>query len=76
MAAYERALAAEEATAMSRQASPVYEAWPTHIAALIAQERPDLDAELLAHIVPGSLHTDPFLGNVARRVLWERPPEQ
>lgn len=42
-------------------AHPVYRFWHGHISALIAEERPDLDAEMLAHILLGALHSDPIL---------------
>lgn len=32
--------------------------WHGHAAALVAQARPGLDADLLAHILLGSLHTE------------------
>jgi AcrR family transcriptional regulator len=44
-----------------RDAHPVYRFWHEHIATLIGAERPDLDAELLAHIMLGTLHSDPIL---------------
>lgn len=53
MAAYEHALTAQET-----EVSSVYRDWHAHISALIAQARPDLDAELLADLLLGSLHTD------------------
>jgi AcrR family transcriptional regulator len=40
---------------------PVYEFWHDHIAALISAERPDLDTELLAHMLLATLHSDPIL---------------
>jgi AcrR family transcriptional regulator len=40
---------------------PVYQFWHGHISALIAEGRPDLDAELQAHILLGTLHSDPVL---------------
>jgi AcrR family transcriptional regulator len=60
MVAYDRVLTSEERTAMSRHAGPVYESWHAHIATLVAEERPDLDAELLAHVILGSLYSDPL----------------
>ncbi|MEU8539752.1 helix-turn-helix domain-containing protein [Streptomyces sp. NPDC048717] len=39
----------------SAEQSSVYWFWQGHISALIAEERPDLDAELLAHILLGAL---------------------
>lgn len=53
MAAYEHALTVQET-----EVSSVYHDWHAHISALIAQARPDLDAELLADLLLGSLHTD------------------
>jgi AcrR family transcriptional regulator len=44
-----------------RSAHPVYQFWHGHIAALISEERPDLDAELLAHTLLATLHSDPIL---------------
>jgi len=41
-----------------RQAGGVYQYWHRHVSTLIAQARPELDAELLAHILLGSLHSD------------------
>lgn len=52
VAAYEKA--AEE----ERQASDVYQYWHRHVSRLIAQARPELNAELLAHILLGALHSD------------------
>jgi AcrR family transcriptional regulator len=43
------------------EARPVYDVWHAHIAALIAEERADLDADLFAHVLLGSLHSDPVL---------------
>ncbi|GAA5196572.1 TetR/AcrR family transcriptional regulator [Rugosimonospora acidiphila] len=58
IAAYEHALTNEEHAERSRQSSPLYQAWHRHVAGLIVQARPDLDGELLAHILLGSLHSD------------------
>jgi AcrR family transcriptional regulator len=43
----------------SRAAHPVYEFWHGHVAGLLGAARPDLDADLLAHILLGVLHTEP-----------------
>jgi hypothetical protein len=40
---------------------PVYRSWHGHLSALIAEQRPDLDAELFAHLLLGSLQSDPVL---------------
>jgi AcrR family transcriptional regulator len=52
VAAYEKAAEGE------RQAGDVYQYWHRHVGGLIAQARPELDAELLAHILLGALHSD------------------
>lgn len=52
VAAYEGA-APEE-----RQAGDFYQHWHRHVSALIIEARPELDAELLAHILLGALHSD------------------
>jgi AcrR family transcriptional regulator len=58
--------AAEQATlarsaAASRQESPVYVSWHSHVAALLAQARPDLEADLHAHVILGALHEPAFV---------------
>ncbi|MFE7312316.1 TetR/AcrR family transcriptional regulator [Streptomyces sp. NPDC057555] len=45
----------------SRAHHSVYGFWHGHISALIAEERPDLDAELLAHILLGALQNGPIV---------------
>jgi AcrR family transcriptional regulator len=42
-------------------AHPVYQFWHGHTAALISAERPDLDAELLAHMLLATVQSDPIL---------------
>jgi AcrR family transcriptional regulator len=58
LTAHEHALATRKDTASARETNPVYLFWHSHTSALIAQARPGLDADLLAHILLGSLHTD------------------
>jgi AcrR family transcriptional regulator len=41
--------------------NPTYQAWHSHISTLLAEARPDLDAELLADLLLASLHSDPVL---------------
>jgi AcrR family transcriptional regulator len=48
----------EEAETGERQAGEIYRYWHRHVSTLIAQARPELDAELLAHILLGALHSD------------------
>ncbi|WP_328389233.1 TetR/AcrR family transcriptional regulator [Streptomyces sp. NBC_00400] len=39
----------------------VYGFWHGHISGLLAEERPDLDAELLAHVLMGALQNGPIV---------------
>jgi AcrR family transcriptional regulator len=48
-----------------RDRPPVYAFWHSHISGLIAAERPDADADLIAHVVLGALHSDPILKELA-----------
>ncbi len=54
------------------ESRPVYDVWHAHISALITEERADLDADLVAHILLSSLHSDPILrlleGNESHRL--------
>ncbi|HTZ25092.1 MAG TPA: hypothetical protein VMC83_13965, partial [Streptosporangiaceae bacterium] len=65
MAAYEQAESGE------RQEGLLYQVWHQHVSSLIAQARPDLDAELLGHLLLGSLHSDLVL-HLLRRQETER----
>jgi AcrR family transcriptional regulator len=40
---------------------PVYRWWHAHTSGLIAAERPDLDADLLGHVLLGAFHHEPVL---------------
>lgn len=40
---------------------PIYAMWHTHVSALISEERPDLDATLLADLLLSGLHSEPVL---------------
>jgi AcrR family transcriptional regulator len=40
---------------------PLHRTWHTHVQALIATERPDLDADAAAHVLIGALTSDPVL---------------
>jgi AcrR family transcriptional regulator len=66
MAANEHAIATQRHSTESRHTSPVYVFWHGHVAGLIAEARPELDAELLGHIVLGSLHTELVMGLLRR----------
>jgi AcrR family transcriptional regulator len=48
-----------------RDDHPVYRFWHGHISALIAALRPDLDAEMIAHVLLGALHSEPILDCLA-----------
>ncbi|GAA4208991.1 TetR/AcrR family transcriptional regulator [Microbispora amethystogenes] len=45
--------------------NPVYLSWHAHVTSLIAEARPDLDADLVAHVLVGSMHNE----GVARLLL-------
>ncbi|MEU0564051.1 helix-turn-helix domain-containing protein [Nonomuraea sp. NPDC005983] len=60
MAAHEHAIATSRSG--PRQANPIYVFWHTHVSALIAEARPDVDAELIAHVLLGTLHMEPISG--------------
>ncbi|WP_226899092.1 TetR/AcrR family transcriptional regulator [Nonomuraea phyllanthi] len=43
-----------------RESNPVYLAWHRHVCALIAEGRPDVDADQIAHMLLGTLHMEPI----------------
>jgi AcrR family transcriptional regulator len=43
----------------------VYSFWHGHLSALLAAERPDVDAGLTAHLILGALHSEPVLERLA-----------
>jgi AcrR family transcriptional regulator len=55
----------KEAAAQERDDHPVYRFWHGHISTLIAAQRPDADAELIAHLMLGALHNEPILAQLA-----------
>jgi len=61
------AAAAGQGTAKDghRDDHPVYRFWHGHISTLIAAQRPDVDAEMIAHVVLGALHSEPILACLA-----------
>jgi AcrR family transcriptional regulator len=71
LTAQEHATLTSKTGAVSRHEHPVYRFWHGHVAGLIAAARPDLDADLLAHIVLGALH-DPPIGRLLRDGERER----
>jgi AcrR family transcriptional regulator len=48
-----------------RDDHPVYRFWHAHISTLIAAQRPDVDAEMIAHVLLGSLHSEPIMACLA-----------
>ena len=73
MVARNKSLLAELAhTTVAEQANPdiqpddrgdkqIYPFWHGHLRALLASQRPDVDADLTAHLILGSLHSGPVL---------------
>lgn len=45
---------------------PIYDLWHGHVSALISEDRPDLDAPLLADLLLSGLHSDPILALLTR----------
>ncbi len=66
-AATGRGAAVGEGTAKDghRDDHPVYRFWHGHVSMLIAAQRPDVDAEMIAHVLLGSLHSEPILACLA-----------
>jgi hypothetical protein len=48
-----------------RDQHPVYRFWHDHISGLIAAQRPEADADMVAHLLLGSLHGEPILNELA-----------
>lgn len=57
--------AAKDETGEELGNHPLYRFWHGHISALIAAQRPGLDAEMIAHLMLGSLHSEPILNQLA-----------
>jgi AcrR family transcriptional regulator len=55
----------DEKIARDRNDHPVYRFWHGHISSLIAAQRPDADAETIAHVMLGALHSEPILAQLA-----------
>ena len=55
---------ARERAAGDRDKHPVYRFWHGHISALLAAQRPDIDVGMTAHLMLGSLHSEPVLGQL------------
>ncbi|WP_181448591.1 TetR/AcrR family transcriptional regulator [Nonomuraea aridisoli] len=58
MAAHEHAVLTSKSE-QPREANPIYVFWHRHASGLIAEARPDADAELIAHMLLGTLHMEP-----------------
>jgi len=54
----------ETETTADSGGKPVYSFWHTHLRTLLATQRPDVDADLIAHLVLGSLHSEPVLARM------------
>jgi AcrR family transcriptional regulator len=65
--ATDKGAAAGEGTAKDghRDDHPVYRFWHGHISTLIAAQRPDVDGEMIAHVLLGALHSEPILACLA-----------
>ena len=48
-----------------RDKHPVYGFWHDHISGLLAAQRPDTDADMMAHLLLGALHGEPILIELA-----------
>lgn len=61
----EKAAASEEAAEAQDEGRPmVYPLWHGHLSALLAAQRPDIDAGLTAHLILGALHSEPILARL------------
>ncbi|GAA4605557.1 AcrR family transcriptional regulator [Actinoplanes octamycinicus] len=49
-----------------REAHPVYRRWHGHLSDLVQQQRPDLDTDMLAHVLLATLHSEPILNALER----------
>ncbi|NJP91480.1 TetR/AcrR family transcriptional regulator [Nonomuraea sp. FMUSA5-5] len=58
MAAHEHAVLT--AKGERREDNPIYVSWHRHVSRLIAEGRPDVDAEEIAHMLLGTLHMEPI----------------
>ena len=56
--------AVREHPAQERDDHPVYRFWHGHISALISAQRPDADADMVAHLMLGALHSEPILAQL------------
>jgi len=54
----------ETESAADSGGKPVYSFWHEHLRTLLATQRPDVDADLIAHLVLGALHSEPVLARL------------
>ena len=60
LAAHDHAEAVVSAKIPDEDPPPLHALWHRHIADLLREARPGLDADLLAHLILASLHSDPI----------------
>ena len=65
----------ETAEAQDDRKPLVYPIWHGHLSALLAAQRPDIDAGLTAHLVLGALHSEPILARLTGDGSGEGPGE-
>ena len=53
-----KVMAAFEQASTDRLNNPIYLSWHAHVTGLITSAAPALDADLIAHLLLGSLHSD------------------
>lgn len=56
---------AARAAIQDRDEHPVYWFWHGHVSALISAQRPGADADLIAHLMLGAIHSEPVLAQLA-----------
>lgn len=55
----------KRSTGEDHDSHPVYRFWHGHISGLIAAQRPDVDADLIAHLLLSAGHSEPVLAQLA-----------
>jgi len=56
---------AGQAAIQEQEEHPVYWFWHGHVSALISAQRPGIDADLIAHLMLGAMHSEPVLAQLA-----------
>jgi AcrR family transcriptional regulator len=49
-----------------REEHPVYQSWHAHLSQLVHQQQPGVDANMLAHVLLATLHSEPTLNALER----------